>query len=104
MTTRTADRTGKPSRSLLLPCTLAALFAVLVVAYFTFGGYRNWPYKVESDGKYYYHYLVSLLLDGDLDFANQYRIPQPAWMQASLDPYGFADQVSARTGRPANGF
>ena len=25
---------------------------VLTISYFSFGTYRNWPYKVESDGKY----------------------------------------------------
>jgi hypothetical protein len=83
---------------------LALLFGLLIVSYFGFGGYRNWPYKIESDGKYFYQYLVSAVTDGDLDFSNQYRLEKYSWMMTEIDHYGFKEQVSAVTGRPANIF
>jgi len=83
---------------------LLLLLGLLTASYFAFGGYRNWPYKIESDGKYYYQYLVSAVYDGDLDFANQYRIPKYPWMKTEIDHYRFRDAVSPVTGRPANVF
>lgn len=83
---------------------LALLFGLLTVSYFVFGGYRNWPYKIESDGKYFYQYLVSAVTDGDFDFTNQYRLPKYPWMVTEIDHYAFKEKVSPRTGRPANIF
>jgi len=80
------------------------LLGLLTAHYFAFGGYRNWPYKIESDGKYFYQYLVSTVYDGDLDFANQYRIPKYPWMRTEIDHYRFRDAVSPMTGRSANVF
>ncbi len=80
------------------------LLGLLTASYFGFGGYRNWPYKIESDGKYFYQYLVSAVYDGDLDFANQYRMPKYPWMRTEIDHYRFRDAVSPATGRPANIF
>ena len=50
-----------------------ALFLFLTLSYFCFGTFKNWPYKIESDGKYYYQYLVSGYYDHDFDFSNNYR-------------------------------
>ena len=80
-----------------------AFFALLMISYWVFGGYRNWPYKIESDGKYYYQYLVSAIYDGDLDFSNQYRTPKYPWMRMPID-IDFQKAVSPKTGRPANPF
>ncbi len=81
-----------------------ALFGLLLVSYFAFGGYRNWRYKVESDGKYYYAYLASLVEDGDLDFSNQFASPKYPWMRTEIDHYGLRNQVSPETRRPPNPF
>jgi hypothetical protein len=83
---------------------LLLLFGFLAVSYFAFGGYRNWPYKIESDGKYYYQYLVSAVYDRDLDFTNQYQAPMYPWMRSEIDHYGLRKAISPETGRPANPF
>jgi hypothetical protein len=83
---------------------LSFLFGLLTVSYCAFGGYRNWPYKIESDGKYFYQYLVSAVSDGDLDFTNQYRLEKYPWMMTEIDHYRFRERVSPVTGRPANIF
>lgn len=80
------------------------LLGLLTAHYFAFGGYKNWPYKIEGDGKYFYQYLVSAVYDGDLDFSNQYRIPKYPWMRTEIDYDRFQDAVSPVTGRPANIF
>lgn len=90
---------ARPQRLFLL-----VLLGLLTAHYFAFGGYKNWPYKIEGDGKYFYQYLVSAVADGDLDFANQYRIPKYAWMRTEIDDAGFRKMVSPVTGRPANIF
>lgn len=90
------ERSGK-----LFPLLLLGL---LTAHYFAFGGYENWPYKIESDGKYFYQYLVSAVYDRDLDFANQYRIPKYPWMRTEIDSDKLRDAVSPATGRPANIF
>ncbi len=86
-----------PGKLLLLHCVLAT------AVFFSFGGYRNEPAKIESDGKYYYQFLVSLWFDGDLDFANNYRQAKKPFMAREVDHYGFADQLTP-TGRPTNLF
>jgi hypothetical protein len=94
--------TGDPGRSeRLFPFLLLGLLAA---HYFAFGGYKNWPYKIETDGKYFYQYLVSAVYDGDLDFTNQYRTPKYPWMRAEIDSARLRDMVSPVTGRPANFF
>src|ERR1051325_2634256 len=40
-----------------------------------------------ADAAYYYAYLPSLVLDGDLDFANQYRVTQN-WYRLGPTPIG----------------
>jgi hypothetical protein len=80
------------------------LFALLSLAYFHYGTYCNWPYKIESDGKYYYQYLVSGFYDGDFDFTNNYRTPKYDWMHLKIDHYELKDQVNPITKRPTNLF
>lgn len=63
------------------------MFLILTLSYFSFGTYRNWPYKIESDGKYYYQYLVSVWFDHDLDFTNNYQAPTYDWMRTEIDLY-----------------
>lgn len=77
---------------------------VLSVAFFVFGSFRNAPYKIESDGKYYYQYLVSIFLDGDLDFSNNYRAEAYNWMGTEIDHYRLQDTVDPITNRPINYF
>ncbi len=80
------------------------LLGLLTAHYFAFGGYKNWPYKIESDGKYFYQYLVSAVYDRDFDFANQYRLPKYPWMRTEIDSDRLREDVSPVTGRPANIF
>jgi len=92
----------KPSKKPTL--YFCRLFVLLTFAYFHFGTYCNWPYKIESDGKYYYQYLISGFYDGDFDFTNNYQTPKYEWMHQKIDHYGFKDQLSPATGRPTNLF
>ena len=80
----------------------ATLFIILTFAYFAFGTYRNWSYKVESDGKYYYHFLVSLVYDHDINFTNNYLTPKPDWMRLPIDPYGQRAHINPVNGAPSN--
>lgn len=96
------DRMIGIRRNLLLVIGFA--FLALTTAYFSFGGYRNWDHKIESDGKYYYQFLVSAWQDGDLDFSNNYREVAPPWMNNTIDHYKFQNRVSQKTGRPTNVF
>lgn len=82
---------------------LALHFALSSLAFFAFGGYRNQPSKIESDGKYYYQFLLSLWFDRDLDFSNNYAMPPKPFMTQEVDHYGFAGQLTP-TGLPANVF
>lgn len=77
-----------PEKTQTLIGFFVTITLILTVAYFTFGTYRNWSYKVEADGKYYYQYLVSLVYDHDVDFTNNYAEQKPEWMRLLLDPYG----------------
>lgn len=77
---------------------------VLTISYFSFGTYRNWPYKVESDGKYYYNFLISGLFDGDFDFTNDYRVKKLSWMKTDTDHYHFRDVINPETNKPLNVF
>ncbi len=80
------------------------LAVVLSLSYFSFGTYRNWPYKIESDGKYYYQYLLSGVIDKDFDFSNNYRVVSPDWMVMEIDHYGFRKAVNSITRKPKNVF
>jgi hypothetical protein len=48
--------------------------------------------RLTADAAYYYHYLPSLLLDGDLDFTNQYRA-YPNYYHLARTPIGRAGNV-----------
>jgi len=80
------------------------LALLMTVSFFTFGTYRNWPYKIESDGKYYYQYLISLFFDHDIDFTNNYSHPRHDWMRTEIDHYDFKSDLDPKTGRPGNVF
>jgi hypothetical protein len=81
-----------------------ALLLALTIAYFSVGSYRNYPYKIESDGKYYYIYLVSAFFDGDLDFTNNYLTPAYEWMRLPIDHYSSHKFINPITQKPANVF
>jgi hypothetical protein len=87
---------------ILWPLVLVGIF--LSACYFSFGTYRNWPYKIEGDGKYYYQFLVSGLQDRDFDFANNYQAQGYPWMENPVDHYDFLHQRNPVTGRPTNLF
>src|SRR5215813_9907406 len=76
----------------------------LSLSYFYFGTYRNWPYKIESDGKYYYQFLVSALMDMDFDFTNNYNADKYEWMRTPIDHYMWRKAINPKTGRPVNLF
>ena len=78
------------------------VLVILSASFFYFGTYRNWPYKVEGDGKYYYQYLVSGISDGDLDFSNNYVTPKYPWMVMEIDHYNLREIVDPTTGKPVN--
>jgi len=80
------------------------IYLFLSISYFIFGTFKNEPYKIESDGKYYYQYLVSLFFDRDIDFSNNYRLPKYNWMLVEIDHYKLRDNLSPITGRPINIF
>ena len=83
---------------------LGIIAVLLSGLFFSYGSYRNWPYKVESDGKYYYQFLVSLAEDGDLDFSNNYRTKKYDWMKLEIDHYKWRYSVHPHTHRPQNAF
>jgi hypothetical protein len=97
-------RRGVRSKALAAGSILLPLLLFLSVSYFAFGTYRNLHYKIESDGKYYYQYLVSGFYDRDFDFANNYLTPAYPWMGTEIDHYRLRDQVNSATGRPSNPF
>jgi hypothetical protein len=66
----------------------AALAAVASVAFAA--GKDDWGRPLReptADAAYYYAYLPSLVLDGDLDFTNQYRVTQN-WYRLGPTPLG----------------
>lgn len=80
-------------------------WALLTLLFFLTGTVGNRPFKVESDGIYYYHFVVSLVLDGDLDFTNDYqRVPLDTRTEQNLDldPYRFLQLPHSLTGKPRN--
>lgn len=54
--------------------TLASLLVLACQLNILLAKYRNGEDVVASDGKFYYVYLPSLLLDRDLDFSNDYEL------------------------------
>lgn len=80
------------------------ILVFLSVSYFSFGSSRNLPYKIESDGKYYYQFLVSGFFDGDFDFTNNYQAMRYEWMGTEIDHYLERDKLDPITGRPINVF
>jgi hypothetical protein len=81
-----------------------SVFVLLTFSYFKFGTYRNWPYKIESDGKYYYQFLVSGYYDHDFDFSNNYNVEAYSWMHNPIDHYDYKDIINQITNRPTNVF
>lgn len=81
-----------------------AVIILLTFSFFKFGTYRNWPYKIESDGKYYYQFLVSGYYDHDFDFTNNYNIEAYSWMKNPIDHYEYKNIVNPITNRPTNVF
>jgi hypothetical protein len=66
-----------------------AVLAVAATVAFA-GGKDDWGRGLReptADAAYYYAYLPSLVLDGDLDFANQYRVTQN-WYRLGPTPIG----------------
>jgi hypothetical protein len=78
------------------------IFVILTVAYFICGTYRNRPYKIEGDGRYYYQFLVSLVYDQDIDFTNNYLTPKYDWMVLEIDSYGQRGRINPVTHKPSN--
>jgi hypothetical protein len=76
---------------------VAAVWMILTLGYL-FSGTGRSPIRerVSSDGNYYYHYLVSLMEDGDLDFSNNYV--------AANDQYQFRNIQVPATGKMPNTF
>jgi hypothetical protein len=82
------------------PRWFVALFAVSFIAGAVYLNVARRPdgtpnLRIGADGRYYWAYLTSLVLDGDLDFANQYASPH------SGNYYGYTPTA---TGKPANPF
>ncbi len=72
------------------------LFILLLAIYCDFWVGSPIRHRVGSDGFYYYHYMVSLYHDHDVDFSNDYGL--------HADPYRLRDKRIPATGRPANTF
>jgi hypothetical protein len=71
----------------------AVLAAAATVAFAL--GRDDWKRSLReptADAAYYYAYLPSLVLDGDLDFANQYKVTQN-WYRFGPTPLGRAGNV-----------
>jgi len=75
--------------------TVAVAFALFAAATFAKLSVGKGKALFVSDGFYYYSYTVSLVLDRDLDFSNQYRFNKE-WA-SSIYAY-----IVSKTGRPAN--
>jgi hypothetical protein len=90
---------GKPWRLGLSRAHCLALLALFCSCAYVYSTqdlrkYNTANVEAHGDGRYYYVYLRSLALDGDIDFANDYRLLG--------NPYGFGK--SKKTGRYANVF
>jgi hypothetical protein len=83
------------------PTWVLALTAVLFVVgtgYFftvTVPKHHHTTQRISGDGRYYYAFLTSIALDGDVDFANQYANPRQG------NPWGYKH---TQAGKPANAF
>ncbi|MCP4214403.1 MAG: hypothetical protein GY765_07085 [bacterium] len=93
-----------PAKPVSMRGTWLLITLISLALYFTLGTYRNWPYKIASDGKYYYQYLLSLVQDGDIDFSNNYSVKKEKWMNNPIDHYKFKERLNPETGKPANLF
>lgn len=91
----------KPSDSIQKRLFFLVIAIYLIVIFFSFGTNRNWSYKIESDGKYHYQYVISLYLDKDIDFTNNYRYPTPNYAQVPIDNYDLQSWILP-TGLPNN--
>ena len=83
-------RAQTPRALWLAGAVLAAAATVAFVA-----GHDDWGRTLReptADAAYYYAYLPSLVLDGDLDFSNQYRVTQN-WYRFGPTPLGRAGNV-----------
>jgi hypothetical protein len=84
------------------PTILIAILALVGVAYwlgvFLVDHDATRGHIIGSDGLFYYEYLPSVFLDGDLDFSNQ-----RAQLQAEGVPYSW-DFATTRTGLPGTPF
>jgi hypothetical protein len=82
------DRGGMPLRPRAIWIAAAVLAAAATVAFAV--GKDDWGRSLReptADAAYYYAYLPSLVLDGDLDFTNQYRVTQN-WYRLGPTPLG----------------
>lgn len=70
------------------------LFLPATAAKLRLGKGKGWLFT--ADGFYYYSYAVSLVLDGDLDFSNQYRFSKGVGNPKERET------LVPTTGRPAN--
>lgn len=70
------------------------LFLPATTAKLCLGKGKGWLFN--ADGFYYYSYAVSLVLDGDLDFSNQYRFSK------GVENPKEREAIVPTTGRPAN--
>ena len=77
--------------------TFALLFVLGSVYFFTVKvqGYNDSTQKISGDGRYYYAFVTSIVLDGDVDLSNQYANGK------QLNPWGYRNTP---TGKPANPF
>jgi hypothetical protein len=83
------------SQKRLMTLTVAVAFALFAAATFAKLSVGKGKALFVSDGFYYYSYTVSLVLDRDLDFSNQYRFNKGR--ASSIYAY-----IVSKTGRPAN--
>ncbi len=95
--------TGQQNKAQLAshPFALVALVALLLfipltVAKLRLGKGKNWLFV--ADGFYYYSYAVSLVLDSDLDFTNQYQFSEGVGIPNEWE------RIVPSTGRPMNVF
>jgi hypothetical protein len=81
------------------------LLALLSLIFFSYGTFKGHPYKVDSDGIYYYQYLLSIAQDQDVDFSNNYRVTPPDFVvNSTLDYYQLQAEIIPETGLPVNYF
>jgi hypothetical protein len=57
--------------------------------------YHHTTQRISGDGRYYYAFLTSIVLDGDVDMKNQYA------NKRQMNPWGYR---ATETGKPANPF